>query len=55
VLDFPAMLRVAAKAAVERYFVEQHQCQNDPATSLQISYRNLRNIDWRRTTLSSGI
>jgi len=45
ILDFPAMLRAAAKAGVEHYFVEQDQCQGDPVASLQLSYRNLRKIN----------
>ncbi len=43
VLDIPALLRAAAKAGVEHYFVEQDQCPGDPVASLQLSYRNLRN------------
>ncbi len=44
VLDIPGILRAAAKAGVEHYFVEQDHCQNDPVASLELSYRNLRKI-----------
>ncbi len=44
VLNFQALLRAAEKAGVEHYFVEQDQCQGDPVESLELSYRNLRNI-----------
>jgi sugar phosphate isomerase/epimerase len=43
-LDFSAILRSAAAAGVEHYFVEQDHTPGDPVKSLQESYRNLRAV-----------
>ena len=44
VLDVPAILRAAASAGVQEYFVEQDQCPGDPVDSLTQSYRYLRQL-----------
>jgi sugar phosphate isomerase/epimerase len=41
-LDFPAILRTAKDAGVQRYFVEQDYCAGDPIDSLRKSYQYLR-------------
>ncbi len=42
VIDFPAVLRAAAPAGVEHYFVEQDATPGDPVESLRQSYEYLR-------------
>jgi sugar phosphate isomerase/epimerase len=42
VLDIPAILRDAAAAGVQHYFVEQDETQGNPIDSLRRSYRYLR-------------
>ena len=44
VLNFPAILRAAAKANVQHYFVEQDETPGDPVDSLRQSYRYLRSL-----------
>lgn len=44
-LDFPAILRAAAQAGVQHYFVEQDECPGDPIASLRTSYRYLRSLN----------
>ncbi len=43
-LDFPAILKAAAAAGAEHYFVEQDQTPGDPVASLKQSYDYLRSI-----------
>ena len=43
-LDFTAILRAAAAAGAEHYFVEQDHTPGDPVESLRLSYRNLRSL-----------
>ncbi len=43
-LDFPAILRAAAAAGVQHYFVEQDQTPGDPVASLKQSYEYLRGL-----------
>jgi sugar phosphate isomerase/epimerase len=44
VLDFPAILKAAAAAGAQHYFVEQDQTPGDPIASLKQSYDYLRSI-----------
>lgn len=44
VIDWPAVLKAAAGAGVEHYFVEQDQTPGDPVASLRQSYRYLSNL-----------
>ncbi len=41
-VDFPAVLKAAAAAGVEHYFVEQDHAQGDPIAALKQSYQYLR-------------
>jgi sugar phosphate isomerase/epimerase len=43
-VDFPAVLKAAAAAGVEHYFVEQDHAQGDPIAALKQSYQYLRTI-----------
>ena len=43
-VDFPAVLKAAAAAGVEHYFVEQDHTQGDPIASLRQSYQYLRTL-----------
>jgi sugar phosphate isomerase/epimerase len=43
-VDFPAVLKAAAAAGVEHYFVEQDQTQGDPIAALKQSYQYLRTL-----------
>ena len=43
-LDWPGILKAAAKAGVEWYIVEQDTCRRDPFESLKISLENLRGM-----------
>lgn len=43
-LDFAAILRAAATAGVQHYFVEQDQTPGDPVASLKQSYEYLRGL-----------
>lgn len=43
-LDFPAILKAAAAAGVEHYFVEQDHSSGDPIESLRKSYQYLRSL-----------
>jgi sugar phosphate isomerase/epimerase len=43
-LDWPAILRAAASAKVEHYFVEQDQTPGDPIASLRQSFANLQKL-----------
>jgi sugar phosphate isomerase/epimerase len=45
VLDIPGILRAAAAAGVEQYFVEQDQCPGDPVASLKQSIDYLRKVN----------
>ena len=45
VLDFPAILRAAARSGVKHDFVEQDYCPGDPVDSLRQSYRYLRSVE----------
>lgn len=44
VIDWPAVLRAAAAAGVEQYFVEQDQTPGDPLDSLKMSYTYLSKL-----------
>lgn len=44
VLGFPAILKAAAAAGANHYFVEQDQTPADPVASLRQSYQYLRTI-----------
>ncbi len=44
VLDWPAILRAAAAAGVQHYFVEQDQTPGDPLESLRQSYQYLSTL-----------
>ena len=46
VLPWPAILRAAQAAGVERYFVEQDQTPGDPLDSLRQSYAYLSKLDY---------
>ena len=46
VVDVPAVLRAAAKAGVQHYFVEQDQTPGDPVDSLRKSYQYLEKLDF---------
>lgn len=43
-LDFPAILKEAAAAGVQHYFVEQDHTPGDPLASLRASYEHLQRI-----------
>lgn len=43
-VDFPAVLKAAAAAGVEHYFVEQDHAQGSPIEALRTSYRYLRSL-----------
>ena len=43
-VDFPAVLKAAAAAGVEHYFVEQDHTQGDPIAALRQSYQYLRTL-----------
>ncbi len=43
-VDFPGVLKAAAAAGVEHYFVEQDQTQGDPIAALKQSYQYLRTL-----------
>jgi sugar phosphate isomerase/epimerase len=43
-VDFPAVLKAAAAAGVEHYFVEQDHAQGSPIDALRTSYRYLRSL-----------
>ena len=43
-VDFPAVLKAAAAAGVEQYFVEQDHAQGDPIAALKQSYQYLRTL-----------
>jgi sugar phosphate isomerase/epimerase len=43
-LDFPAILKAAAAAGVEHYFVEQDHTPGDPLASLAASYKYLQSL-----------
>lgn len=43
-VDFPAVLKAAAAAKVEHYFVEQDFAQGDPLAALKQSYQYLRTL-----------
>ncbi len=43
-VDFPAVLKAAAAAGVEHYFVEQDHTQGDPIAALKQSYQYLRTL-----------
>lgn len=45
-VDIPAVLRAAAKARVQHYFVEQDQTPGNPLDSLQKSYRYLEQLSF---------
>ncbi len=45
-IDWPAVLRAAASAGVEHYFVEQDQTPGDPIDSLRQSYTYLSTLDY---------
>lgn len=44
VIDFPAVLRAAAKAGIKHYFVEQDETPGKPIDSLRISHNNLKKM-----------
>ncbi len=44
-LEFPPILRTAAKVGVKHYVVEQDQTAKDPLASIRLSYLNLRKMD----------
>jgi sugar phosphate isomerase/epimerase len=46
VLDWPGILRAAARAGVEHYFVEQDQTPGDPLESLRASYNYLSKLSY---------
>ena len=46
VIDWPKVLRAAASAGVERYFVEQDQTPGDPLDSLRQSYQYLSKLKY---------
>jgi sugar phosphate isomerase/epimerase len=46
VLDWPAILRAAATAGVQHYFVEQDQTPGDPIESLRQSYNYLSKLNY---------
>jgi sugar phosphate isomerase/epimerase len=46
VLDWPAILRAAAAAGVQHYFVEQDQTPGDPLDSLRQSYQYLSTLKY---------
>lgn len=46
VLDWPKILRAAAAAGVEHYFVEQDQTPGDPVESLRQSFAYLHQLDF---------
>ena len=46
VIDIPAVLKAAAKAGVQHYFVEQDQSAGDPVASLRESYQYLEKLDY---------
>jgi sugar phosphate isomerase/epimerase len=46
VLDWPKILRAAADAGVEHYFVEQDQTPGDPLDSLRQSIEFLKKLDY---------
>jgi sugar phosphate isomerase/epimerase len=46
VLDWPVILRVAASAGVQHYFVEQDQTPGDPVESLRQSFRYLSTLQY---------
>jgi sugar phosphate isomerase/epimerase len=46
VLDWPGILRAAAAAGVQRYFVEQDQTPGDPLESLRQSYNYLSRLSY---------
>jgi sugar phosphate isomerase/epimerase len=46
VLDWPQVLRAAASAGVEHYFVEQDQTPGDPVASLKASYSYLSQLTY---------
>jgi sugar phosphate isomerase/epimerase len=46
VIDWPNVLRAAAKAKVEHYFVEQDQTPGDPIDSLRLSYEYLSKLKY---------
>lgn len=43
-VDFPAVLKAAAAAGVEQYFVEQDHAQGDPIAALKQSYQYLKTL-----------
>jgi sugar phosphate isomerase/epimerase len=45
-IDWPAVLRAAAAAGVQHYFVEQDQTPGDPVDSLRQSFRFLSKLDY---------
>jgi sugar phosphate isomerase/epimerase len=46
VLDWPAILRAAASAGVQHYFVEQDQTPGDPVESLRQSFGYLSKLQY---------
>jgi sugar phosphate isomerase/epimerase len=46
VMDFPKLLRAAAAAGVEHYFVEQDQTPGDPVDSLRKSFGYLSKLNY---------
>jgi len=46
VMDWPAILRAAASAGVQHYFVEQDQTPGDPVDSLRRSFGYLSKLDY---------
>ena len=46
VIDWPNVLRAAAKVKVEHYFVEQDQTPGDPVDSLRLSYAYLSKLKY---------
>jgi sugar phosphate isomerase/epimerase len=45
-IDIPAVLKAAAGAVVEHYFVEQDQTPGDPIESLRSSYQYLSKLNF---------
>jgi sugar phosphate isomerase/epimerase len=44
ILDWPAILKAAASAGVDHYFVEQDQTPGDPVESLRQSFTYLKSL-----------